>query len=542
MAILAGLPHLKDVSLAAHPLDQDQAVAYAWGQPGWADYRGVSRTLHGLTIAEAQQTIAVVEGISQPLLDRKVVLALRAGGRLVYDGDLTGRLVSNTSTSYPDAAYGHTSDTIRLGYQAAMVSLHSPTYGRLWLSVTPHPGDTVSCTQAMALVEAAERRTQVRPRRRTELLTQRLQLVEMTCHRLEARQQDLQAALDQVRATREQVRQHAAHLAEVQRAYSHLARARPRLEAAQRREASQDQLVSKTEQRLARHTRRLDAAGQELRRPQARLAAFEQDNATNPAPIQAVFRFDAGFETYENLAGLIELGYDVYAKPYSHHVTNALRRRLSPETAWTRVGANAEMIAWADLPLAELPYPLNIALERFHTRTTIRYATLLHYGRDPVTTDLSTWFRTSNGRQLVEAGIKEGKAVFQMHHLKVRSPAALWLQEHCAAFAANFVRWAAHWLVTQCPQLPTGWSDLTPPPVKTQVDVAAHTSTWVVWQPSGCLLEFTSHSLFAGSALEVKEWAVQPALPLFKNDTQTPLLSDLGSDCTKLALDFIHCQ
>src|SRR6185503_3025197 len=45
VAILAGLPHLKDISQAAHPLDQDQAVAAAWGQAAWADYSGVSRTL-----------------------------------------------------------------------------------------------------------------------------------------------------------------------------------------------------------------------------------------------------------------------------------------------------------------------------------------------------------------------------------------------------------------------------------------------------------------------------------------------------------------
>jgi hypothetical protein len=44
-------------------------------------------------------------------------------------------------------------DAIRLGYQAALVSLVSPTYGRLWLAVEHHPGDTVACTQAEALVQ-----------------------------------------------------------------------------------------------------------------------------------------------------------------------------------------------------------------------------------------------------------------------------------------------------------------------------------------------------------------------------------------------------
>ena len=50
VAILAGFPHLKDISRSAHPLDQDQAVARAWGQPAWADYSGVSRTLDAPTV------------------------------------------------------------------------------------------------------------------------------------------------------------------------------------------------------------------------------------------------------------------------------------------------------------------------------------------------------------------------------------------------------------------------------------------------------------------------------------------------------------
>ena len=32
VAILAGLEHLQDISRSAHPIDQDQAVAKAWGK------------------------------------------------------------------------------------------------------------------------------------------------------------------------------------------------------------------------------------------------------------------------------------------------------------------------------------------------------------------------------------------------------------------------------------------------------------------------------------------------------------------------------
>jgi hypothetical protein len=147
LSILAGLPHLQDLSRSAHPIDQDRAVAKAWKQENLADYSGVSRTLSQLSQAEADQVARVIEQITKPILAEEVMLALKQTGRLVYDGDLTDRPVSNTSTTYPGVAYGHMSDGLHLGYQAAMVSLHSPTYGRFWLSVLDHPGDTVSCTQ-----------------------------------------------------------------------------------------------------------------------------------------------------------------------------------------------------------------------------------------------------------------------------------------------------------------------------------------------------------------------------------------------------------
>ena len=192
VAILAGLPHLEDtpalapkrsavasVSRDGRPLDQDQSVALAWQQAGWADYSGVGRTLQALTQTEAEAIGQVLREISQPLIDEQVTQALATQGlatqgRLIYDGDLTGRPVSGTSTTYPEAAFGHMDDEVRLGYQAAVVSVGSPLYGRHWLAVKPHPGNLVSCLLAEELVLAAEASTGVRPWRRTELLRQRL--------------------------------------------------------------------------------------------------------------------------------------------------------------------------------------------------------------------------------------------------------------------------------------------------------------------------------------------------------------------------------
>lgn len=129
MATLAGLPYLKDISRAAHPLDQDQVTAEAWGQPTWADYSGVSRTFQQLSAEEVAALLAVLDEISQLLIDQEVARALEIDGELIYDADLTGRCVSSTSTTYPHTAFGYMGDMIQLGYQAALVSLHSPSFG-----------------------------------------------------------------------------------------------------------------------------------------------------------------------------------------------------------------------------------------------------------------------------------------------------------------------------------------------------------------------------------------------------------------------------
>ena len=532
VAILAGLEHLQDLSRSAHPIDQDQAVAKAWQQSGWADYSGVSRTLSGLTQAEAERIVGVLEQITRPILAEEVMHTLQSAGRLTYDGDLTARPVSNTSSTYPGAAYGHMGDGLRLGYQAAMVSLHSPTYGRLWLSVTPHPGDTVSCTQAEALMRAAEARTGLRPWRRTDLLRERIRALETECQTYQEKAQGSQETQERERGhlteTRQQCAEQRAMVLQLEaqyqerkrpeRPYSALAKARHRLSMLERRQKRLEKRIPALEKQLHHRQHQGLCHRAEVHRLVERLEQFEQENRTNPCPIRADFRLDAGFGTRENVALAIEMGYEIYTKPYSDWLTPRLKKRVIPQSCWTRVGSNAEMIAWKAERFSDFPYPIDVALERFYTGQTQRHGTLIHFGRDPVTTNLPGWFQRYNARQLIEAGIKEGKNVFAMHHLKVRSAPAIFLQEHFAVFAANFVRWAARWLSQQCPQIPSGWQNTAQPKVKEQVRVAAHTSAWVDWQDQGCLLMFTNHSLFAGRSLAVKkQWTVQLPLPFSQN-------------------------
>ena len=537
VAILAGLPHLEDISRDGRPLDQDQAVAHAWQQAGWADYSGVARTLQGLSQAEAEAIAQVLDAISRPLLDQQVTQALTERDRLEYDGDLTGRPVSNTSTTYPGAAFGHMDDEVRLGYQAAVVSLGSPTYRRLWLSVKPHPGHLLSCQLLAELVQAAEAHTRVRPQRRTDLLGQRLQAASEQLakntqglaqrqQRLAAIQAELPVCCECWQGSELVVAALAADFqarGRAEKPYSALAKARRRARHWQGRYERQMQELVRTRKLIQRQHLEIVSLQAQVAQLQARLRRFEGENASNVAPVQAVFRLDAGFATWDNVALLIELGYEVYSRPYNQKVKAALLRRTGPATTWTRVGDNAEMIAWPDQQLKGCPYPVDIALERFYTGKTLRYGVLLHFGTDRVTADLPAWFAYYNARQTIEAGIKEGKGVFQMHYLKVRSAPALWLQEQFAAFAANFVRWAAHWLSTQSYQEPRQWLQPVAASVKTLVQVAAHTPATVEWLPDGCLLRFTDESLYAGRAIQTGGCAFQLSLPIFQNVDFDPI-------------------
>src|SRR5437773_3186703 len=97
VATLAGTAHLQEMAEGPHPLVNDQAVAEAWGQPGWADPSGVSRTFLAADERTVAATLGVLGRFSQPFFDREVALALGREGVLRYDADLTGREVSPTS-------------------------------------------------------------------------------------------------------------------------------------------------------------------------------------------------------------------------------------------------------------------------------------------------------------------------------------------------------------------------------------------------------------------------------------------------------------
>lgn len=536
MGILSGMEYLKDLNEGPHPLVKDQAVIEAWGQEDLAHYSGVSRTL----AASDDETVAAVKGvlneIIQPVIYHERAVALLRDGYLVWDGDLTGRKVSSTSTTYPGAAFGWQGDEVGLGYQAALICMTSHTYGRLWLEGFHHSGDTVSVECTEELIRGAEAQACVRPRRRVELVDQRLETLaqeiaqrqrwacrqdtkraqaETTCEQLRAQipllQQEVQERLAWHQETGRPVKPH-----------SLLNQTRRRLAYYGRRLVGAEKRIEEATRIAAQHRRRvreLQADYEELKVWRAQLQA---DNDANPNPVIIFIRLDGGFGSGLNITWLIEMGYIPYTKAYNNSVTQALKRRVTEETTWTHVGHNAEMTAWGDYTIANCPYPLTVALERFHLPEGTKYGTLICYRDDGQMLTLPAWFDFYNGRQTIEAGNKEEKGAFKMRNMKMRSSAGIILQEVFTRFAANFTRLAAEWLRRKAGEMTRPLAQLLAS-IKQMVRVGANTSAWVVRNSKGHMLIFAQGSPYAGVGLLLDgEWCIQLPLGLFKVSRAPP--------------------
>jgi hypothetical protein len=518
VATLAGLPHLQDISRSAHPLDQDRVVAEAWGQSEWADYSGVSRTLQALSLEEAQQVMSCLQQASQPFIDAEVNLALAQEGRLVYDGDLTGLPVSKASTTYPQVAYGHMDDSIRLGYQAAVISMRSPSYKRIWLAVEHHPGNALSSDQAAALLTAAEAITGRRPWRRVDLLEQRLPTIQAECERRQKRQADLQRRLGEAQARWEQVQQEISDFQveltrleqvyqsqqRIERPTSAVAKLRKRLQVHQNQAIHRQAELEKVNRLCGWAVEWVGEYQTKLQELQNRLERFRQENATNPQPIQAVYRIDAGFGTWDNVAMLMEMGYEVFTKANNAMSVETIFEAFAAEDAWQTVAVTAQMQTLTMVQPEKFCYPVDLGLERLVVGPEKwKHSLLIHFGPQPVASDGQAWFDFYNGRQTIEAGIKENKRVFFLHRIKVRSIPAIVLQEAFVVFAANFIRWANAWLAQHASGSALPALDHHKTGTKRLVHVLAHTSAVVSRDANICLVRFSPLSCLAGKELRL---------------------------------------
>jgi hypothetical protein len=526
MGILTGITHLKDLNEGAHPLAHDWPALRAWGLVALAHYTNVSRTLAACDEDTVAAIIQVLQEVSQPFIDQEVDLLRQRGQPLIVDLDLAPRRVSNTSTTFPGAEFGWQGDRVGLGYDAALVALTSPTYGRLFLAGFHHPRHTVSLPRLQKMIRANEERLGRRPRRRTELVAQRVHALQQTIQqRLDwldtqlQRQRELQERLTTLPVTITQLQDEVAVLTASYQArgravkpHSQLAQAQRRLASAQKKLRRAPQQLQQAQQAAATHQRHLARLQSDYQALVAHLKQLRADNERNPQPVTIILRLDAGFGSGANLTWLIEMGYIIYTKAYNAQVAMGLLNQLSPDAIWTRVGQNAEMIAWGAHQISHCPYPLTVALERFHIQEELKHSALLTYRDDGQCLTLPAWFDFYNGRQIIEAGIKEGNVVFKMHPLKMRSPGGIALQEQFALFAANFVRWSVAWLRERISRGSPRFAEALSQ-VKAMVRLAANTSAWVVGQDAAVVVTFDETSTYPGVELRLAgTWRVRPPL------------------------------
>jgi hypothetical protein len=497
--IMSGIEYLQDLNAGPHPLVHDRCVAQAWGLERFAHYSSVSRTLavgDDQTVAAAE---AAITAFSRPFVETTVQELLRCGQPLVYDFDLTGQAVSATSTTYPEAAFGWMNDQIRLGYQLARVCLSPRAGERLWLAGFHHPGDTVSAACLQELLRAAEAQTGVRPRRRPELVAQRIeaqQAVMDRTHRLIAQHQ---SNLDRLNQTQTSLIGKCYHAEQAQKGpipAGKLALLQKQVAGWHKRQPRLAKQIVLAQRVLAEHRARLieqEIQLAELRTWQAQLMADNQANPDPPSHIEA--RMDAGFASGENLTWLVEMGYWPDTKAPNGRTTTVLRAQLPGTAAWQLVGDNAEMVLIGEHGLYGCPYPLSLAVERFKIGHSYKYATLVRYGPAP---KLPAWFAHYNARQTIEAGNKEMKATFHVQHLMSHSAAGIRLQVAFTGLAANVVRWCRPWL-QNCAAEPTPTVIRMLKSTKQLIRVAANSAALVQQTSAGLGLQFAPASALPGA-------------------------------------------
>ncbi|MGH9603541.1 MAG: hypothetical protein ACRD24_14265 [Terriglobales bacterium] len=502
IGILAGLPYLQDFENAPAPLSRDTAVGAAWELETLAHSSGISRTLAAASPTTLAALIDVLEQISQPFITREVAALLQLGQPLIIDVDLAGRPISSTSTSYPDASFGWMDDAVQHGYQAAIVTLSGGPTERLMLHSERYTGHTQSADCLQASIRALETRLGLHPPRRTKLVQARLD-------QLHQELQAAQASAQQNRAQQVALREQLAQLPTTE-----LTERQQRRQVRLRSQMAQKGRVLLTQQHtIGQLERAVDETTQWLHH-------LEAEAATATPGVQVVVRIDAGFSTDVNLAWLIEMGYAILTKAHSAATTTRLMRQIGVEVVWERVGKNAEAVALGPVRIGDGRYALQAMQVRYQLPERQVATTLLWYSEEAPPA-VAGWFRRYNGRQIIEAGIKENKGVFTMQRPLVRSPIGMAIQEQFALFAANFVRWGAAWAREQLANVPVVLARALTE-VKTLVRVVAHSRAQLVQSDLGCGLVFDSHSPFAGAVLIIRgQVAYQEPLPLFTNRATT---------------------
>jgi methylphosphotriester-DNA--protein-cysteine methyltransferase len=378
----------------------------------------------------------------------------------------------------------------------------------VWLAGFHHPGDTVSSQCLKELVEAAEAQAHVRPRRRTEMIQQRLAAQEESIARLRRLLDQQQAKAGRLRQTRQELMGKIYHTEQLQKGPISRKKSsflKKRLQSWRKRLPRLETQIAQAQRAMGTHQSQLSKQLTSLTDLLAWQAQLEKDNQANPNPPPYVeARMDAGFASGENLTWLLEMGYCPNTKAPNGQTATALCAHLPKARHWVKVGENAEMLGWGEYRLHGCAYPLTAAIERFKVGRRFKYAVLLHMCEEnaPFPT-LPVWFHHYNERQTIEAGNKEMKGTFHVQHLLSRSLAGIQLQVLFTGLAANVVRWCVPWL-KQCahPGTPKLTRTLNSP--RQLVRIAANSTALVQQSSWGTSLQFAPTSSLPGVILFLK--------------------------------------
>lgn len=291
-------------------------------------YTGVSCTLAACDPKTVAAITEALDSIVSPKLEGEVRLIRAQNQPLLLDFDLASRRVSNTSTSYPDAQFGWQGSEVGLGYDAALVALTSPTYGRLFVAGFHYPRHPVGLSRTQQMVRAAETRLGVQPKRRTALVEKRIGALKKQIGQLKQwmatqsqKQQDLYGQSQTLGVTLAQLRAQIKSLAaknrqagRVETPHSPLAKARRRYEAAGKKLMKLPLAMQQAQRACATHQQRLDKLCAQQTQLVDHLHQLQADNQNNADPVPMILRMDAGFGTDALITWLIEMGYHVYTK------------------------------------------------------------------------------------------------------------------------------------------------------------------------------------------------------------------------------------
>jgi hypothetical protein len=454
--LCSGGMHVNGLTKNAHPLVKDQAAARAWGQVEFASASGVSGLLHSVNIETVEAVKGNIGRVMEPRLHR--LLQKMSPSFVVVDLDLTGLVVSDQAKDYEDASYGFMGGIGRIGrgYQLARAQLWTPddTYA---LGGFLHPGATISQHCLVRLVGLVEAKVG-RPRRRVECVQGRL----------------------------EQTRQQLALL--------------------------DRQLVGlgngpQWQTRRERLTLRQQAKTRELAELEARVAQMLTDNESNPHPVRLILRMDGGFGVSEGLAWLWEQGYSFVAKAHNQR----LAERLCQEAGlrWEKVTHNAFVAESTATVFGDCPYSLRL----FVCRQWMQSDRPDHWSAlaaspdlDPDAWDVRRVGTFYNGRQMIEAAIKESKGVLSAGRLPTGNRAGIVLYEEMVMLAQNLIRWLRSQVLTNTPLRNKG--------IKELVQVGANARAQVLRGQGALTIIYPANGPWPGVTLTVgQHYGFQLAFP-----------------------------